>query len=128
MQDGIATPLGRALGNAAETLHFTHDRYTLTKAQQQTLQSHLAAWESAAHPLLIVATASRKLPPDYARVLAERRAKSVRQALIEAGMNPALLHTTSLGNDAPTFADGDIIAIFQNEPKPTPPASPEPKP
>jgi outer membrane protein OmpA-like peptidoglycan-associated protein len=118
MHDGIATPLAQGTSTVADTLYFTRDRYTLTTAQESTLQSRVATWTHAAKPLLIIAAASRNLPPDYARVLSERRAKSVRQALIEAGMDPTLLHTTGYGNDAPLVVDGDLVTIYQREPQP----------
>ena len=127
MQDGVVSPLGRLANPAAEELHFARDRYSITSAQQRQLAAHAEAWARDGKPLVIAAAASRSLPPDYARVLSERRAKSVRQALIELGMDPTLLHTTGYGNDAPALADGDLVAIYAGTPPPppAPPASPD---
>jgi outer membrane protein OmpA-like peptidoglycan-associated protein len=61
--------------------------------------------------LVLTGMANAESPPEYARMLGQRRAEAVRQSLIELGWQPHLLHSTSRGNDGSAAQRVDAVFV-----------------
>lgn len=114
-QPGTA-PLGRNLSSIAGPFAFSRDRFVLTDAQTNVLAKAAPQWVKDKTKLLVVGFAQRGLPPDYARVLAHRRAESVRQALIEHGLDAGNIHSAGYGNDVPSVGSEDNVLVYELTP------------
>ena len=85
----------------------------LTDSQIHTLAKSSPQWAKDKTKLLIAGFAQRGLPPDYARVLAHRRAEAVRQALIEQGLDAGNFHSAGYGNDVPSLSSDDNVFVYE---------------
>ena len=108
----VPSPLMKELPPACDPIAFSRDRFLLTKHQRANLVKHLADLNKAKQHLLIAGFAQRGFPASYARSLSQRRAESVRQVLIEEGIDAALLHSTGYGHDQPTLSSGDEVRVY----------------
>lgn len=126
-QEALPSPLEQSLTLAAPPVVFARDRYDLSSRQQEALKPLAAQWQKDATPLLILGFAKRGLPTDYARSLSQRRAEAVREALINEGLDAALLHSAGYGHDQPKLGSGDEVKLFtMPAPAPTPAESAAP--
>ena len=107
------SPLGRTMTAIAGPFTFSRERFVLTDSQTNTLAKAAPQWAKDKIKLLVVGFAQRGLPPDYARVLAHRRAESVRQALIEKGLDAGNIHSAGYGNDVPSLRNDDSVLIYE---------------
>jgi len=112
-RQAASSPLVQPMTGIGKPFIFTHDRFVLTDQQTAILAKSAPQWAKDKIRLLIIGFAKRDLPPGYARVLAHRRAESVRQALIEQGLDAANLHSTGYGNDIPSLSLEDSVVIYQ---------------
>ena len=112
-RQAASSPLVQPMTGIGKPFIFTHDRFVLTDQQTAILAKAAPQWAKDKIRLLIIGFAQRDLPPGYARVLAHRRAESVRQALIEQGLDAANLHSTGYGNDIPSLSLEDSVVIYQ---------------
>jgi len=108
-----ATPLARNLTVIGGPFTFSRERFVLTDSQTNTLAKSAPQWAKDKTKLLVVGFAQRGLPPDYARVLAHRRAESVRQALIEHRLDAGNIHSAGYGNDVPSLSSEDAVTIYE---------------
>ncbi len=92
---------------------FSRERFVLTDSQAGTLAKTAPKWVQDKTRLLVAGFAQRDLPPDYARVLAHRRAESVRQALIEHGLDANNIHSVGYGNDLPSMGRDDTVLVYE---------------
>lgn len=111
----FVSPLGSEMKPACPALEFPKGRLNAGPQHDQVLRD--LAMESTSDgkkPRFVVAGYCRpNLPPEYARVLSEKRAHSVRQRLIEFGVDPGHIQTVGFGND---FANNgpttDVVVIY----------------
>ena len=108
-----ATPLTHPMSPIGGPFTFSRDRYVLNDTQVSALSRLSPQWVKDKTRLVVVGFAQRDLPPDYARVLAHRRAESVRQVLIEQGLDAASIHSTGYGNDMPALGNDDSVMIYE---------------
>ena len=126
-QEALPSPLEHKLTPVGPALPFARDRFDLTTLQQETLKPLAAQWQRDKTTLMILGFAKRGLPTDYARSLSQRRAEAVREALINEGLDAALLHSAGYGHDQPKLGSGDEVKIFTMPmPAPAPAASAAP--
>lgn len=107
------TPLTHTMSPVGGPFSFSRDRYVLNDTQVQNLGRLSPQWVKDKTRLMVVGFAQRGLPPDYARVLAHRRAESVRQVLISQGLDAANIHSTGYGNDMPGLGNDDSVVIYE---------------
>ncbi|MDB6138638.1 MAG: OmpA family protein [Verrucomicrobiaceae bacterium] len=107
------SPLGRPITSIGGPYTFSRDRFVLTDSQAITVARAAPQWVKDKTKLLVVGYAQRGLPPDYARVLAHRRAESVRQVLIEHGLDAGNIHSAGYGNDEPSISTEDSVMIYE---------------
>lgn len=108
-----SSPLNQTTTPIGKPFVFSGERFALNESQTAILAKAAPQWAKDKIKLLIVGFARRDVPPAYARVLAHRRAESVRQALIEHGLDAGNLHSTGYGNDIPSLGTEDSVAIYQ---------------
>ncbi len=108
----VPSPLEKELESAGEPITFSRDHFTLSPRQRSLLVKQAPQWKEKQQHLLIAGFAQRGFPASYARSLSQRRAESVRQVLIEEGIDAAELHSTGYGHDQPTLSSGDEVRIF----------------
>jgi OOP family OmpA-OmpF porin len=108
----VASPLEQALTDACDPIIFSRDHFMLGKNQRAVLAKQAVKWQEDKQHLLVVGFAQRGFPASYARSLSQRRAESVRQVLIEEGIDAAAIHSTGYGHDQPTLSSRDEVRVF----------------
>ena len=109
---GFPSPLEQQLKPACPALEFSSGELGIPAEHERELRKLAAEAKNTRH--VIAGYARPGLPPEYARVLAERRAHAVRHRLIELGMEPATLQTAGFGNDFPQAGPTtDVVVIYQ---------------
>jgi hypothetical protein len=104
------SPLTRQMKPVASALEFSMNQFLVSAAHDRVLLS-LVKNEKAKY--LLAGYSRPGLPPEYARVLSEKRTHSVRHRLIELGMEPAKIQTAGFGNDFPrTGPTTDVVVIY----------------
>jgi outer membrane protein OmpA-like peptidoglycan-associated protein len=110
MPSPLASP--STLSQVGPTISFAPNRFLLTARQRTMLQAQAAVWKEKPPQLLILGFTRRGIPAGYARSLAQRRAESVRQVLIEEGIDAAHLHSAGYGHDQPGLSNEDAVKLF----------------
>ncbi len=100
---------------AAETVYFEYDRATL-KASEDEKVKRVAEFlkGNPLHDLAVEGHCDERGTEEYNRALAERRALSVREALINLGISGSRVTTTSFGEDQPADPGHDDSAWQKN--------------
>ena len=108
------SPLGGNLKPACPALEFPKGSLSAGPQHDQDLEKLAKESTGDRRPRFVVAAYCRPgLPPEYARVLSEKRAHSVRQRLIELGVEPDAIQTAGFGNDfALNGPAGDVVVIY----------------
>jgi len=87
---------------AAETVYFDFDSSVLKPSEVgkvETVASYLAS--NPSHAVLIEGHCDERGTEEYNRALGERRALSVREAMVRLGADATRVHTKSMGEDSP---------------------------
>ncbi|SLN73311.1 peptidoglycan-associated lipoprotein Pal [Oceanibacterium hippocampi] len=101
--------------NVGDRVFFDLDRYDLTPEARDTLQRQ-AAW-LAANPqvtLTVEGHADERGTREYNLALGDRRATSVKNYLVNLGVDPARLSTISYGKERPVALGSNEAAWAQN--------------
>ncbi len=114
-QRDLPSPLADNLKQSGSVIAFSPNRFTLSRRQQAALRTQAEAWQKDTPTLLVLGFARRGLPSGYARVISQRRAESVRQFLIEHGIDAAKLHTAGYGHDQPGLSAADEVRLYVAE-------------
>ncbi len=110
----VQSPLAEALKPACPALEFDGAGFALSPRHAKPLQEVASRFASQQHRVVVAAYTRPGLPPEYARVLTERRAHAVRQRLIELGIEPARIQTAGFGNDFPLSGPtSDVVVVFE---------------
>lgn len=113
-QDSVPSPIGEAskLTATGPVITFSPARYLLTSRQVSAIEAQAEQWKEKPPQVLIMGFAKPGAPNGYARSLSQRRAESVRQVLIESGIDAAKLHSVGYGNDQPNLGSEDAVKMF----------------
>lgn len=90
--------------NKFAPVHFSFDAYTVSPGEQGKVQQVAEFMRSAGNSVIVAGFTDERGTPEYNRGLGERRAQSVREALIHAGAPGDKIQTVSFGAEMP--ADG----------------------
>jgi peptidoglycan-associated lipoprotein len=85
-------------------VYFGFDSYAVSGSEQSKIQEVATFLQSGASTIIIAGFTDERGTPEYNRGLGERRAQSVREALIRAGADGSRIQTVSFGAEMP--ADG----------------------
>ena len=112
------SPLGGNLKPACPALEFPKGSLGATPQHDRELQRLAGQSTGDKKSRFVIAAYCRPgLPPEYARVLSEKRAHSVRQRLIELGADPEDIQTAGFGNDfALNGPASDVVVIYDSRP------------
>lgn len=100
---------------AAQTVYFDFDSSVVKPGdlgKVETVAAHLRS--NAAHVLIVEGHCDDRGTEEYNRALGERRALSVREALVRAGANSDQIHTISFGEDVPAVEGQNAAAWDKN--------------
>jgi outer membrane protein OmpA-like peptidoglycan-associated protein len=113
-QEKMPSPLdpNSGLTQAGATITFSPNRYLLTARQRSMITTLAKQWQDKTPQVLVLGTARRGTPAGYARSLSQRRAESVRQALIEEGLDAAKFHSAGYGHDQPSISTEDAVKLM----------------
>jgi len=109
-------PAGRgAVSSALKSIYFDYDKALLTDEARRTLNEN-AAWlkANAGSRLMIEGHCDERGTSEYNLALGDRRAKSVRDYLVAAGVDGGRLRTISYGKERPLDPGHDEAAWRAN--------------
>lgn len=113
----FVSPLKSQMTPVCPALEFARGSISITHQHDAELQKLAGTvFEGDRKPRVVIASYCRpNLPPEYARVLSEKRAHAVRHRLIELGAEPSAIQTAGFGNDfALTGPGGDVVVIYDS--------------
>lgn len=119
-RDGFVPPLESAMTPACPALKFGRGDLE-TGPQHERVLGRLAeeGKAGAGARFVIAAYCHPDLPSEYARVLSEKRAHSVRQRLVELGVSSDAVQTAGYGNDFSLNAPaGDVVVVYKTTRQP----------
>lgn len=98
-----------------DTVYFEYDKYNV-QAEEMGKVENVANFLKGQSTLavLVEGHCDERGTPEYNRALGERRALSVREALINLGVNGDRVHTTSYGEDQPVESGQSEAAYARN--------------
>jgi peptidoglycan-associated lipoprotein len=98
-----------------DTVYFEFDKYTVKPSEVQKVQS-VASYLKGQTPfaVLVEGHCDERGTPEYNRSLGERRALSIRELLISAGVSGDRIHTVSFGEDKPAESGHNEAAWSKN--------------
>ncbi|MBE2205636.1 MAG: OmpA family protein [Chthoniobacterales bacterium] len=82
-------------------IQFAYDSYEVSGDELPTVQTVASAMKGSASNLIIAGFTDDRGTDEYNRGLGERRAQSVRQALIQSGVRGDKIQTVSFGKEMP---------------------------
>jgi OmpA-OmpF porin, OOP family len=105
-----AVPPAAALANAVYFVFFDFDKYAITPAAQDILNTVVSdARRTNANRLNVVGHTDTSGSPAYNQGLSERRASAVREALVQRGVPSGQITTRGVGESQPLIATGDGV-------------------
>ena len=102
--EGVSFMSSNVDRNKFAPVHFGFDSYNVSPGEQGKIQQVAEFMRSAGNSVIIAGFTDERGTPEYNRGLGERRAQSVREALIHAGAPGGKIQTVSFGAEMP--ADG----------------------
>jgi OmpA-OmpF porin, OOP family len=106
----VAVPPAAPLANAVYFVFFDFDKYAITPAAQDILNTVVSdARRTNANRLNVVGHTDTSGSPAYNQRLSERRATAVREALVQRGVPAGQIATRGLGESQPLIATGDGV-------------------
>ncbi len=87
--------------NVYPPIYFAFDQFQIIGAEQAKLDGIASGIRQSGRTVIIAGFTDERGTEEYNRALGERRAHSVRTALIQRGVSPGLLQTVSFGEDEP---------------------------
>ena len=111
----FVSPVGSQMKPACPALEFSKGSLVSGPQHDRVLrQLAIDSTEDGKKNRFVIAGYARpNLPPEYARVLTEKRAHSVRQRLIDFGVDPGQIQTAGFGNDfANNGPTNDVVVIY----------------
>jgi OmpA-OmpF porin, OOP family len=106
----VAVPPAAPLANAVYFVFFDFDKYAITPAAQDILNTVVSdARRTNASRLNVVGHTDTSGSPAYNQALSERRAGAVREALVQRGVPAGQIATRGVGESQPLIATGDGV-------------------
>lgn len=97
------------------TVYFAFDSSAVRSGEHMKIESVAAAMQSDSGLLLLIeGHCDERGTEEYNRSLGEKRALSLREELVKAGINPDRIRTVSFGEDKPAVSGHDESAWSKN--------------
>jgi peptidoglycan-associated lipoprotein len=100
-QEGVSFMSSNVDRHKFQPIYFDFDSYVVTSIERSKIQEVASFSRSNPTTIILAGFTDERGTPEYNRVLGERRALSVREALIRAGANGRNLQTVSFGAEMP---------------------------
>lgn len=118
--EGFTSPLQSPMTPACPALKFGRGDLEAGPQHERVLGKLAEEGKAASGVRFVIAAYCHPdLPPEYARVLSEKRAHSVRQRLVELGVSSDAVQTAGYGNDFSLNAPaGDVVVVYKTTQQP----------
>src|SRR5687767_11118215 len=113
-QEGVSFLSSNVDRQQFEPIYFDFDSYTVRANERTKIEQVAQFLQSSSNTIIIAGFTDERGTPEYNRGLGERRAQSVRQAIIAAGGGGDRLQTVSFGAEMPTDAGSNESAWAKN--------------
>ncbi len=113
-QEGVSFLGENVERNKFAPVQFEFDSFSVSASESGKIQQVAEFMQSAGNSIIIAGFTDERGTPEYNRGLGERRAQSVRQALINAGADASRLQTVSFGSEMPVNAGSNESAWAAN--------------
>jgi peptidoglycan-associated lipoprotein len=113
-QEGTSFLSGNVDRNQFQPIYFDFDSQTIRSAENGKIQQIASFLHQGNAQIIIAGFTDERGTPEYNRGLGERRAESVREALIALGSNAQNVQTVSFGLEMPADAGHDEAAWAKN--------------
>ena len=113
-QDGAAYLSGNVSKGQFPPVLFGFDSFEVSASEMGKVQAVVAALQGSKGDLIIAGFTDERGTEEYNRGLGERRALSVREALIKAGIGGGRVQTVSFGEEMPVDSGGSDAAWAAN--------------
>lgn len=113
----FVSPLKSQMTPACPALEFGRGELNVGPQHDEVLHALVEKKPEGKKSRFVIAAYCRpNLPPEYARVLSEKRAHSVRLRMIELGVEASQIQTAGFGNDfALTGPANDVVVIYDSK-------------
>lgn len=113
-QEGVSFLGGSTDRSQFSPIYFAFDSYEVGPGERGKIDQVASYLRSSPSDVIIAGFTDERGTPEYNRGLGERRAQAVRQALIQAGVDPGLLQTVSFGAEMPADPGSGEAAWARN--------------
>ena len=113
-QEGVSFLGSNVDRNKFAPIYFGFDADSLSGGEQGKIAQVAAFMKSASNTIIIAGFTDERGTPEYNRALGEKRALSVREALIRAGADGRRLQTVSFGAEMPADSGSNESAWAKN--------------
>ena len=100
--------------NQFPPVYFAFDSYAVEPSESSKIQEVASAMRGRSNTLIVAGFTDERGTEEYNRALGERRAQTVRDALIGRGVSAALLQTVSFGEEEPADPGSGEAAWAKN--------------
>lgn len=97
-----------------EPVYFAFDSFSVSGAEQSKIEAVANALRGKNNTVIVAGFTDERGTEEYNRGLGERRALSVREALVSAGLSPSLVQTVSFGMEMPADPGSGEAAWARN--------------
>lgn len=113
-QEGTSFFSGNVERNQFQPIYFDFDSQTIRSSENGKIQQVASFLQQGNSQIIIAGFTDERGTAEYNRGLGERRAQSVREALIASGANAANIQTVSFGAEMPADPSSDESAWAKN--------------
>lgn len=97
-----------------KTVYFDFDKSDIREDQVDTLLSNAAVLKDAGYNVIIEGHCDERGTNEYNIALGDRRARSTKDYLINLGIDPSRMNTSSYGEERPVCTEHDESCWWQN--------------
>src|SRR5438067_4131440 len=113
-QEGVSFMSPNVDRNKFSPVHFAFDSYSVEPSDESKISSVADFLQSSSTTVIIAGFTDERGTPEYNRGLGERRAQSVREALIRRGADARKIQTVSFGAEMPADPGSNESAWAKN--------------
>jgi peptidoglycan-associated lipoprotein len=113
-QEGVSFMGSNVDRSQFKPVYFGFDSYTISGGESGKIEQVASFMKSGGNTLIIAGFTDERGTPEYNRGLGERRAQTVREALIKAGADGSRIQTVSFGAEMPADSGSGESAWAKN--------------
>jgi peptidoglycan-associated lipoprotein len=113
-QEGVSFLSGNVDRNRFSPVYFAFDSYTIGGGERVKIAEVAEFLKGASNTIIIAGFTDERGTPEYNRGLGERRAQTVREALVRAGADASRIQTVSFGAEMPADSGSGESAWARN--------------